>query len=429
MACTVILGTGIISVSTAYYLSDHQPPSSIHLVESASELFSSASGYAGGFLAKDWHVPAAQPLASLSFEEHRRLAESHGGKEKWGYTTSTSLGYAASTEKKSGKRGDNWLRDGTSRADTAPEVIINELDARAPPESAPSWLRRVAGDHIELITNDGTTAQLDPLLLCQFLLQECLKRGVKLHHPAAALSVSTDVRGELSSVRIGSTVSSTETDLPCTRIVIAAGAWSGRVFQSLFQHSKLQLPISSLAGHSIVLTSPRWQQQQQQGGGKCHAVYASHNTDEDEGGFAPEIFSRVNGHIYLAGLNSSAIPLPDAAGRERTPILPGAIAQLRETARELLGPSEDGADDDLEVVREGLCFRPVTPWGTPIVSRIPDHHLGVGMATRAGAEGGVFLAAGHGPWGISLSLGTGMVMAEMMQGRPLSADVGSLGLR
>ena len=55
--------------------------------------------------------------------------------------------------------------------------------------------------------------------------------------------------------------------------------------------------------------------------------------------------------------------------------------------------------------------------------------LGEGIATLGGAEGGVFLAAGHGPWGISQSLGTGKVMAEMVEGTELSAKIGMLGMQ
>ena len=51
-----------------------------------------------------------------------------------------------------------------------------------------------------------------------------------------------------------------------------------------------------------------------------------------------------------------------------------------------------GLDDDLEIIREGLCFRPVAR-GHPIVSRIPESMLG-GITTRAGGDGGVYLAAG-----------------------------------
>ncbi|KAK3311390.1 FAD dependent oxidoreductase [Chaetomium strumarium] len=412
---TVILGAGIIGVSTAYYLSQHQDPSSIHLVEPSPELFSSASGYAGGFLAKDWFAPSVSALGALSFEEHRRLAEEHGGREKWGYSPATCVSYAASAAARdSQKRGDDWLRDGTSRADAAP-VVLDSSSGKTP-----TWLRRVDGDHIELISDEDTTAQVDPLLLCQFLLQECVKRGVKLHHPAKPVSVGTGGKGALAAVRIVDTKTSAETTLECTRLIITAGAWTGQVFQTLFPRSKLQLPIKSLAGHSLMLKSPRWHAGLEHNG--CHAIFTTHQT-----AFCPEMFSRLGGHIYFAGLNSSTLPLPDAAAGKATPYS-DSLVQLREAAKEILG-SGPGAEDDLEIVREGLCFRPVTPWGSPIVSRIRDQDLGLGTATRPGAEGGVYIAAGHGPWGIAMSLGTGIVLAEMVQGRKLSADVSGLGIR
>lgn len=55
---TVIVGTGIIGCATAYYLSlsGHTKPDTIHLVEASEELFASASGKAGGFLAADCTV-------------------------------------------------------------------------------------------------------------------------------------------------------------------------------------------------------------------------------------------------------------------------------------------------------------------------------------------------------------------------------------
>jgi glycine/D-amino acid oxidase-like deaminating enzyme len=409
---TVILGTGIIGVSTAYYLSQHQDPATIHLVESSPELFSSASGFAGGFLAKDWFGPSLSALGALSFEEHRRLAEEHGGREAWGYSPATCVSYAASAAARDSQaRGDDWLRSGTSRADAAP-VVLDALSGKSP-----TWLRRTAGDHIELISDEGTTAQVDPLLLCRFLLRECLKRGVKLHHPAKPVAVSTDENGELAAICITDTKSSTESELPCTRLVITAGSWTGRVFQTLFPKSKLQVPIKSLAGHSLVLKSPRWHPGLESNG--CHAIFTTHNE-----GFCPEMFSRLGGHIYFAGLNSSTLPLPDAAEGKATPYAENLV-QLRQAARDILG-SDSGTADDLEIVREGLCYRPITAWGAPIVSRIEDHDLGAGTATRPGAEGGVFVAAGHGPWGIAMSLGTGVVLAEMVQGRETSADVSGL---
>ena len=238
-----------------------------------------------------------------------------------------------------------------------------------------------------------------------------------MHHPAKAISVSKDMHDELSSVRIASMDSSHEIDIPCTRLIIAAGAWSPQVFQTLFPNSNLKLPILSLAGHSLVIRSPRWSKEHEEKG--CHAVFTT-----DSAGYSPEIFSRLGGEIYVAGLNSDSIPLPALPTDAKIDDL--AVAKLQTTAKRLL-VLETGKDD-LEVVRMGLCFRPITRRGTPILARIPDGMLGRNMATRGGGEGGVFLAAGHGPWGISMSLGTGKVMAEMVQGLPTSASVEDLGL-
>jgi len=149
----------------------------------------------------------------------------------------------------------------------------------------------------------------------------------------------------------------------------------------------------------------------------CHAVF---RTEEPK--YSPEIFSRIGGEIYIAGLNSSSLDLPDLPTKAK--VSPAAIETLVSTARELI----EARGGKLEVVRESLCFRPITTSGRPMLGRISDAKLDPGVKTRVGAEGGVFVATGHGPWGISLSLGTGKVMAEIIQGRPVSADVSSLAV-
>lgn len=419
MSSTVIIGAGIIGVSTAYYLSDHQPPSTIHLVELAPELFSSASGNAGGFLAKDWFRPSVESLGAFSFDLHRKLAEEHGGKEKWLYSPTTSLDYSlASKDTNTGGRGTDWLLQGTSRAQAAP---AEAQGTTKPVEHAPTWIRREPGDRVEVISGPDTTAQLDPRRLCDFLLQESLKRGVRLHHPASVASVSTDVRGELAGVRIVDEKLGIETDLPCTRIIIAAGVWSESVFRGLFPHSTLEMAVGSLAGLSLVLRSPRWKGAE---GDECHAIYTTHGE-----WFAPEIYARLGGEIFIGGVNSSELPVPEVPGK--VVVSGGGIDRLKKTTKALLGSTgADGSadDSDLQVVRQALCYRPVTARGTPIIARVPDEHLGPGMETRYGADGGVYVATGHGPWGISMALGTGVVLAELVQGRPLSVDISALGL-
>lgn len=157
MATTVILGSGIIGVSTAYYLSETQPPSSIHLVEPSPTLFASASGYAAGFLADNWFSPSVAAVGALSFAEHKRLAEEFGGREKWGYMRSSGISYAAGRRVgKGGGRGDDWLQHGGSRAD-ASGVEVNEFSNEG---DAPGWLRRGEGDKVESISEEGSAAQV-----------------------------------------------------------------------------------------------------------------------------------------------------------------------------------------------------------------------------------------------------------------------------
>lgn len=170
----------------------------------------------------------------------------------------------------------------------------------------------------------------------------------------------------------------------------------------------------------------------------CHAVFTS-----DRSGYSPEIFSRLTGDVWLGGLNSATIPLPALPTLARPD--PGDIQQLLATAEALLGPvapasvppqytaaphaeehaphANGGHRPALELQRAALCFRPVTPTGRPVIARMHEADLGDGVRV----PGGVFVATGHGPWGISLGLGTGLVVSEMVLGRETSADVRVLG--
>ena len=150
---TVILGAGIIGTSTAYYLSQssNTPARSIHLVEATPSLFSSASGYAAGFLASDWFGPATASLGELSFRLHRELAEKHGGREKWGYLRSTGISLAEAESTIPG--GEGWLMEGRSRAEMKGKRTY--WDGKGP-----SWLAKREGQDMNIISDGESTAQV-----------------------------------------------------------------------------------------------------------------------------------------------------------------------------------------------------------------------------------------------------------------------------
>jgi glycine/D-amino acid oxidase-like deaminating enzyme len=63
----VVVGGGIAGITTAYYLATHpqRPSGSKITVIEGTKVAAGASGYSGGFLAKDWHGSAT---ASMSIQ-------------------------------------------------------------------------------------------------------------------------------------------------------------------------------------------------------------------------------------------------------------------------------------------------------------------------------------------------------------------------
>ncbi|KAH7380665.1 FAD dependent oxidoreductase [Pyrenochaeta sp. MPI-SDFR-AT-0127] len=401
---TVVLGAGIIGLCTAYYLSEsgNTDPKSIHLVDSSPELFRCASGLAG-------FAPSVSSLGALSFKLHADLAKAHSGRTTWGYSPSIGISLSQDSESAVSGSGEDWLESKASRAQVASHNRPWEED-----QTGPAWLRRTEDGIMEVISRDGTTAQIDPLRFCQWLLGKCRERGVQVHQPARAISVSKNGGGILNRIRISK--DGAETELPCTRLVITCGAWTPRVFSTLFPSASTRIPVSSLAGHSLLVRNPHFKPVELETE-VCHAVFAT-----DTLGFSPEWFARIGGELYLAGLNSTSIPLPEVATDVQAS--PKAIEQLKQCAKAMM---VNAPGKEVEVLREGLCFRPVTSSGRPLVSRIPDEKLG-GMRTRGGGIGGVFIAAGHGAWGISHAPGTGLVLAELIEGRSPSAKIEALAL-
>ena len=139
-------------------------------------------------------------------------------------------------------------------------------------------------------------------------------------------------------------------------------------------------------------------------------------------GFTPEVFSRVGGEIYIAGLNDASITPPPPP----TYSLPSSdsVNRLTNIAKFLCDPHSaeaHGAGTDFEVVSKGLCFRPTTSKGTPVIGQIP-----LGSGGLYGKRFRLWTASGHGPWGICMSLGTGMVLSQMVLGRKTGVDVSKL---
>ncbi|RAH66339.1 NAD(P)/FAD-dependent oxidoreductase [Aspergillus aculeatinus CBS 121060] len=432
----IILGGGIIGLSTAYYASLADPTRKIQIVDSASALFQSASGFSGGFIAKDWFSDDVTSLADLSFRLHQSLADAHDGRKKWGYSASQAFGVTmdeldAHGRKTGGKvRGEDWLLSGTSRAEVAKQFSPSssvtskgqgERDGRLDGKGTPTWMNRPAECVVEEISSDAGCAQVDPKALVVWLLAQCRERRVEILLDTRATGFKVDREGRIEAVtaeqRMSVHSTPVEISLPCKDLVIAAGCWTPRVFQTLFKR-KMAVGINGLAGYSVIVRSPRYTRSVAQ---KDHSIFCAPGPQWE---FAPEMLGRVNHEgvpeIYIAGLNSDQMPLPEVAGEIPKLRDQKQVERLREVARLLTG-SDASTKSDLEIVSEGLCFRPVSTTGSPIISPV------TGAVSSAG--GRVYVASGHGPWGITLALGTGQVVSELLVGKTPSADISKLALK
>jgi glycine/D-amino acid oxidase-like deaminating enzyme len=446
----VILGGGIIGLSIAYYLSELlQYKHRIHVVDAAEKLFESASGYAGGFLARDWHNERAAALGDLSFKLHRQLADDHNGQERWGYAGSHVYSLTLD-DAPAGTRGEDWLLAGTSRAQSAGRRAVGHVSGAGESTNAdgtPAWITPQQGASWSAIAGIEDCAQVEPRKLCQFLLEESQKRGVNIHLGMKATEVIKDPSNKTSALKLQATTGVSQTHLSCGEIIVAAGCWTPQVFNTLFPRSRLNIEIDALAGHSVIYRTPRYSKPfanivHGQGNHAFskdkHISYAIYCPPTKSWSFSAEAYARLDGsgkpEIWIGGLNhtNAQLPLPDLPTDSKKLMIPHERANLRNCAVQLTGLKKTGdkssqPEDDLEIVSEALCFRPVSKTGVPIIQQVPQRVLGLG-SSESGSGARVWIASGHGPWGISLSLGTGLVMRDMIVGRKPTVDVSELRL-
>ena len=275
-------------------------------------------------------------------------------------------------------------------------------------------------DSTSELETSNSTAQVDPFDFTRSLFKLC--RGEGLHYyRGSPVRVAHDYRSQ--SIQALSLKRSSVPDvdppdfaadndgddttvrsIPCTHLLLAAGPWTPSIAMRLglfVPTPSMSLPIGNLPGHSILLR-PKHPL-------PATACFASisHSTP-DEVTITPELFPRPSGLIYVAGENGG-VPIVASAADAQQMVQPTLIRKLI-CASAALSSELEGT----EVVRASLCYRPTTPDGAPIISEVLKN---------------VFVAAGAGPWGISLGPGTGKVMAEMMlHGNAISAQIDDLSL-
>jgi glycine/D-amino acid oxidase-like deaminating enzyme len=165
-------------------------------------------------------------------------------------------------------------------------------------------------------------------------------------------------------------------------IIVCTGPWTPTLLPSI--------PISTSRAHSIVI-EPTTQLPPQ-------AIFFSYESERHLT-MEPELYSRPSS-VYICGPTDSQHPLPEYA--KDVVALEKQTSQLETFANEISTLLANG-----KVVSKQACYLPFHERGFPAI--------GWQVAPRRG-RAGVFVAAGHAVWGISLAPGTGKVIADMVIG-------------
>ena len=238
-------------------------------------------------------------------------------------------------------------------------LVVERLDAEAVRALEPGLRTPVEG--AVLYRQDG---RVDPDRLLRRLAEALRARGVALREGLTVTGFER--RGDrLTGARTTAGLIEAET------VVLAAGAWSGRLAKA----AGVRLPVQPAKGYSLTLPAPN-------DGPRLPMIL----TDEKTTVTPMPGRIRFAGTLALAGFDPSVDP------RRSAPI--------RRLARRY---APDASEDDLDRAGVWSGFRPCSPDGLPLLGRSPRH-------------ANLFFATGHGMMGVTLAPVTGKLLAEFLTG-------------
>ncbi|KAF7937856.1 uncharacterized protein EAE97_007652 [Botrytis byssoidea] len=377
----VIIGGGIVGVSTAYWLTQHRLyDPSIHIITilEATEIAGGSSGKAGGLLAS-WATPSC--LTPLSFKLHTELAEKYKGTLCWGYRRVHCADVTFDI-----------------RSNTSTNESIDRFETL-------KWINGSGIKEFSEIGKPDDTAQVHPKSLTRYLLDLAQAKGVRvIIAPATSINYSSN-REAAHSVEYSE--HGTKRQIHATDTIIAAGPWSSKLLPRIpvygvRSHSILMKPSKTLSPYvlfpifdlQISKESPEYKENDSMQWNDKETIIDNIAIYPRPGlPFDPEEI------VYICG-PSDYSPLPEST--DKVLVDPSMIAGIRNAASTVSPEIENG-----EFVLGQACFRP----------QIQKHADGEAVGPIVGGVPGItglWIATGHDEWGVQNSQGTGKILAGMV---------------
>ncbi|MEK6752428.1 MAG: FAD-dependent oxidoreductase [Chloroflexota bacterium] len=217
-------------------------------------------------------------------------------------------------------------------------------------------------------------AHLNPAVFLKLLSDRVRAMGAEMFENAPVTgfeSAGGKVRVVRTSVR----------EFEAEQVILAAGAWTPSVARDL----KLNIPIQPARGYSMTMSATKTM--------PSHALILG----ERRVAVSPmDGVLRFTGRLEVGNYSMTPNPV--------------WIQRIENSAREYLR-----LDEKLDVKETWAGLRPTTPDGMPIIGRSPKHS-------------NLILATGHAMLGLSLGLGTGQVVAELLNGQEPAFSLSPLRL-
>ena len=414
----VIIGGGIIGCTTAYYLTRHpsfNPITHKVTILEATSIASGASGKAGGLLAL-WAYPSS--IVPLSFKLHKELAETHGGKDRWGYRGVGCGQIELEGRKVQAKKAVDVKANGvghgeelsgvhtsteSSDANISLQKRSKESYSRLAKTGLPSdldWVDPSCVQGWDYMGDPSNTAQVHPYQFTTSMAELAVSAGATI-----TLGRVTRIEDEESStktIHYTDKATSKPSTITASDIIITAGPWSKHVWPSA--------PISNTRAHSVTIRPTR------PTSAYCLFTSLSLPKNYKEGvksrsmHVTPEIYARPNNELYACGEGDHLVPLP---------LTTADVVVDDSRCQDIVDYVSSFSDElrDGQVLVRQACYLPlVSSGGGPLIGPTETKN--------------VWIATGHTCWGICNGPVTGKLMSEfVMDGKAKSADIPALDPR
>ncbi|KAM7187758.1 FAD dependent oxidoreductase superfamily [Naviculisporaceae sp. PSN 640] len=402
----VIVGGGIIGLSTAYNLAKrHGTDIKIKIVEAFEKTFAAASSTCTGCI----HYGFTGDLERL-------IGLGKYSFDLWAEEAKNSTASGSEFMQLTGYRPRSCFG-------IEPEGTGQGLDL------LPDWVERSSSWNVDDQVLGANTAMVNPIGTGEWITKQCLDLGVEIQTGVQVVDITLSPENQVQAVTCvkkgnGGESCPSLTRIKCKQVVLACGPWTPTIYQTLFPSSPIHLQWNTDAGDWAEWENPCPTTQL-----TTAFVSFAHIIGEKL-----EFAARNNGTIWACGRRNLTALLPPTGQMDKPD--PSLIQELNGRALEWINwgcRCKETTHRQLQVLNSGRAFRPASKTSLPIISEVPSPDLTGGGCSNDGSNqenqarkkspSGVFVCWGHGSYGLTLGMGSGKLMSQLMSREKTDIDL------